>query len=163
MREKQPSIDPYNKMPMNPACIKVCSKEEYWKRVRGIKPPKPPLPHIGHGKIIYLVKAGILAGSLYWTVRQGVWGDQQDVTETMRRWQEYIRSINTRRPPAFDKCGNVILKEQDSIISPIYALYKSFVTNIFSGIYKFPVVIKCMYIDYLNELEKNRRDAKARR
>lgn len=54
-------------------------------------------------------QAGILAGSLYWTVRQGVWGDQQDVTETMRRWQEYIRSINTRRPPTFDKCGNVVV------------------------------------------------------
>lgn len=54
-------------------------------------------------------QAGILAGALYWTVRQGVWGDQQDVTETVRRWQEYIRSINTRRPPTFDKCGNVIV------------------------------------------------------
>lgn len=57
-------------------------------------------------------QAGILVGSVYFTYSQGVWGDQQDVTECIKRWQEYIRSINTRRPPTFDQCGNVIVRKK---------------------------------------------------
>lgn len=56
-------------------------------------------------------QAGILVGAVYFTYSQGVWGDQQDVTECLRRWAEYIRSINTRRPPTFDQCGKVIVRK----------------------------------------------------
>lgn len=56
-----------------------------------------------------LWQAGILVGSVYFTCSQGVWGNQQDVTECLKRWQEYARSINTRRPPTFDHCGKVVV------------------------------------------------------
>ncbi|KAG6463158.1 hypothetical protein O3G_MSEX013708 [Manduca sexta] len=95
-------------LPLNPTCIKVCTKEEY-KLKKGGKTVVPRMPYYAHGKLLYAVKAGLLVGSVYFTYTQGVWGDQQDVTECLKRWQEYIRSINTRRPPTFDQCGNVIV------------------------------------------------------
>lgn len=55
-------------------------------------------------------QAGILIGAVYFTYTQGVWGSQQESTECIRRWQEYLRSLNTRRPPNFDRCGNVIVR-----------------------------------------------------
>ncbi|KOB72629.1 Interleukin-12 receptor subunit beta-2 [Operophtera brumata] len=78
-------------LPLNPTCIRVCTKEEYNLKKGGKK------------------IAGILVGAVYFTYSQGVWGEQRDVTECIRRWQEYVRSINTRRPPTFDSCGKVIV------------------------------------------------------
>ncbi|XP_049878076.1 uncharacterized protein LOC126375221 [Pectinophora gossypiella] len=151
-------------MPVNPTCIRVCNKEEYKLRTC---PPKISLPHvpIGHGKLMYAVKAGLLVGAVYFTYSQGVWGDQQDVTECARRWQEYMRSFNTRRPPNFDKCGKVIVKETtDSLIAPLYAIYKELVTTIFAGVVKFPTILKCMYTNYLKALEqKDLEEAKERK
>ncbi|OWR46979.1 uncharacterized protein LOC116773337 [Danaus plexippus] len=143
-------------LPIHPTCIKVCSKEEYKLRKSGKKLTLPvktvPCPH---GKLMYAVKAGILVGAVYFTYTQGVWGDQRDVTECIRRWQEYIRSINTRRPPVFDQCGNVIKKESsESIIAPMYLIYKRIVTTCFEGIVKFPMILKCAYIDYIKALER---------
>ncbi|XP_050354443.1 uncharacterized protein LOC126776185 [Nymphalis io] len=141
-------------LPLHPTCIKVCTKEEYNLRKSGKKPVLPKMPY-AHGKLMYAVKAGILVGAVYFTHTQGIWGDQQDVTECIRRWQEYIRSINTRRPPTFDQCGNVIRKEcSESLLAPLYAMYKSFVTTCFSGVVKVPLIIKCAYIDYLKALER---------
>lgn len=54
-------------------------------------------------------QAGLLAGAVYFTYKQGIWGDQQDVTECIKRWREYVRSINTRRPPTFDSKGCVVV------------------------------------------------------
>lgn len=78
--------------------------------------PQPPMHFIDFSiiesfqRFVYAPRqAGIIVGSLYFTYTQGVWGDQRQVTECIRRWQEYYRSINTRRPPVFDKCGNVIV------------------------------------------------------
>ncbi|CAH2045941.1 unnamed protein product, partial [Iphiclides podalirius] len=117
-----------------------------------------------HGKLMYAVKAGILVGTAYFTYAQGVWGDQNDVTECIRRWQEYIRSINTRKPPIFDQCGNVIKKENnESLLAPVYSIYKSCVTTCFSGVAKMPLVIKCAYIDYLKALERKRAEEEKER
>ncbi|XP_047994776.1 uncharacterized protein LOC125232966 isoform X2 [Leguminivora glycinivorella] len=117
-----------------------------------------PVPY-GHGKLMYAVKAGLLAGAVYFTYTQGVWGDQRDVNEAIARWQEYIRSMNTRRPPIFDKCGHVIKKDNpESVIAPAYALYKHFVTLCFSGIVKLPQILKCQYLDYLKAIEKKKLD-----
>ncbi|XP_075982759.1 uncharacterized protein LOC142980997 [Anticarsia gemmatalis] len=152
-------------LPLNPTCIKVCSKEEYKIRKSGSKPLAPKMPYYVHGKLMYAVKAGILIGSVYFTYTQGVWGDQRDVTECLKRWSEYIRSLNTRRPPAFDHCGKVIKKESvESLIAPLYALYKNFVTTCFSGVVKVPVLVKCAYFDYLKALErKHQEEVKERR
>ncbi|KAM3958096.1 uncharacterized protein ACR2FA_007890 [Aphomia sociella] len=152
-------------LPLNPTCIKVCSKEEYQLRKSGKKltMPKMPLPY-EHGKLMYAVKAGILVGAVYFTYTQGVWGGQQDVTECIRRWQEYIRSINTRRPPIFDKCGNVIRKENsESVLAPFYSMYKEVVTTCFAGVVKVPLLIKCAYIDYLKALAKKEEEANRER
>ncbi|CAF4798153.1 unnamed protein product [Pieris macdunnoughi] len=143
-------------LPLHPTCIKVCTKEEYEARTC---PGKVQVPKIGpvyaHGKLMYALKAGILVGAVYFTYTQGVWGDQQDVTECISRWQEYIRSINTRRPPIFDMCGNVIRKEStESLLAPAYAMYKSIVTTCFSGVVKVPLLVKCAYLDYLKAIEK---------
>ncbi|RVE40438.1 hypothetical protein evm_014913 [Chilo suppressalis] len=96
-------------LPIRPTCIKVCSKEEYKLRKSGKKITVAKIPY-PHGKLMYAVKAGILVGAVYFTYTQGVWGDQQDTTECIRRWQEYFRSINTRRPPSFDQNGLVIVR-----------------------------------------------------
>ncbi|XP_034833820.1 uncharacterized protein [Maniola hyperantus] len=142
--------------PIHPTCIKVCSKEEYNLKKSPKKAAKIPLPY-AHGKLMYAVKAGLLVGTVYFTYSQGVWGDQQDVTECVRRWQEYIRSINTRRPPVFDQCGNVIRKESsESIFAPVYAIYKYCVTTCFSGVVKVPLLVKCAYVDYLQALERRK-------
>ncbi|CAH2094312.1 unnamed protein product [Euphydryas editha] len=142
-------------LPLHPTCIKVCTKEEYNFKKSGKKVALPKMPPYGHGKLMYAVKAGILVGAVYFTYTQGVWGDQQDVTECIRRWQEYIRSINTRRPPTFDQCGHVIKKEStESLVAPLYTMYKNFVTTCFSGVVKFPLIIKCAYIDYIKALER---------
>ncbi|KAJ0173801.1 hypothetical protein K1T71_010950 [Dendrolimus kikuchii] len=144
-------------LPLNPTCIKVCTREEY--KMKRSKPIVPRLPYYAHGKLMYVVKAGILVGSVYFTYTQGVWGDQQDVTECIRRWQEYVRSINTRRPPTFDQCGNVIRKDStESILAPMYALYKGVVTTCCAGVVKVPLLIKCAYVDYLKALAKKREE-----
>ncbi|XP_023952978.2 uncharacterized protein LOC112056729 [Bicyclus anynana] len=147
---------PVAEFPVQPTCIKVCSKEEYNMKKSPKKVTKIPLPY-AHGKLMYAVKAGILVGSVYFTYSQGVWGNQQDVTECIRRWQEYIRSINTRRPPVFDQCGKVIRRDSsESILAPAYAIYKYVVTTCFSGVVKVPLLIKCAYINYLKALERRR-------
>ncbi|CAB3246347.1 unnamed protein product [Arctia plantaginis] len=147
-------------LPLKPTCIKICTKEEYKIRKTGHKPLQYKPPYYGHGKCMYAVKAGILAGSIYFTYTQGIWGDQREVTECLRRWSEYIRSLNTRRPPTFDHCGNVIKKDSvDSLLAPVYNLYKSFVTTCFSGVVKVPLLIKCAYLEYLKELERKHADA----
>ncbi|XP_053613908.1 uncharacterized protein LOC128677230 [Plodia interpunctella] len=147
---------PVTELPLNPTCIKVCDREEYLLRHSG-KPltvPKPPIPY-AHGKLMYGVKAGILVGAVYFTYTQGIWGDQQDVTECLRRWSEYVRSINTRRPPSFDLCGNVIKKENpESIFAPIYMMYKEVITTCFEGVVKVPLLVKCAYVDYLEAMKK---------
>ncbi|KAL0819893.1 hypothetical protein ABMA28_007905 [Loxostege sticticalis] len=146
---------------LNPTCIKVCTREEYNLRKSGKKltMPKMPLPY-GHGKIMYAVKAGILVGAVYFTYTQGIWGDQQDVTECIRRWQEYLRSINTRRPPTFDARGCVIKKDNnESLLAPVYMIYKEIVTSCFSGVVKVPLLIKCAYVDYLKALERKEAEA----
>ncbi|CAG9789104.1 unnamed protein product [Diatraea saccharalis] len=98
-------------LPIRPTCIKVCTKEEYNLRKSGKKTvTKIPVPYYPHGKLMYAVKAGILVGAVYFTYTQGIWGNQQDTTECIRRWQEYFRSINTRRPPSFDQCGRIIVR-----------------------------------------------------
>ncbi|XP_004921809.1 uncharacterized protein LOC101740955 [Bombyx mori] len=150
-------------LPLSPTCIKVCSREEYKLRKSG-KTITHRVPYYAHGKLLYAVKAGILVGTVYFTYTQGVWGDQQDVTECIKRWQEYIRSINTRRPPTFDQCGKVIRKEStESIVAPIYNIYKSLVTTCFSGVAKLPLVVKCAYIDYLEALEKRKEELEKER
>ncbi|KAI8425351.1 hypothetical protein MSG28_007112 [Choristoneura fumiferana] len=153
-------------LPIKPTCIKVCTKEEYHEmRMGGKKVVKVGPLGYGHGKMMYAIKAGLLVGAVYFTYTQGVWGDQQDVTECMARWSEYVRSLNTRRPPVFDACGKVIRKENpESIIAPLYSMYKEFVTNFFSGVVKLPLVVKCAYFDYLKEMErKAQEDLKERR
>ncbi|XP_072929525.1 uncharacterized protein [Epargyreus clarus] len=143
-------------LPLHPTCIKVCSKEEYKLKKSGkrLTMPKMTLPY-GHGRLMYAVKAGILVGAVYFTYTQGVWGDQQDVTECIRRWQEYLRSINTRRPPVFDQCGNIVRRETtDTFLAPIYSMYKTAVTTCFAGVVKVPLIIKCAYFDYLEALRK---------
>lgn len=141
--------------PLHPTCIKVCTKEEYKMKKSGQSVVIPRKPHYAHGKLLYAVKAGIVVGSLYFTYTQGVWGDQRQVTECIRRWQEYFRSINTRRPPIFDKCGNVIKKDTvESLLGPLYSAYKSAVTTCFAGVVKVPLMIKCAYFDYLKALER---------
>ncbi|XP_035449467.1 uncharacterized protein LOC118275565 [Spodoptera frugiperda] len=158
MYEKCPQTEKYSireEYHLHPTCIKVCTKEEYKMKKSGQSPVVPRVPHYVHGKLMYAVKAGIIVGSLYFTYTQGVWGDQRQVTECIRRWQEYYRSINTRRPPVFDKCGNVIKKDTvESILGPAYSLYKSAVTTCFAGVVKVPLLIKCAYFDYLKALEK---------
>ncbi|XP_038206962.1 uncharacterized protein LOC119828782 [Zerene cesonia] len=147
-------------LPLHPTCIKVCTREEYEARKCGRTLELPKIgPVYAHGKLMYAVKAGILVSAVYFTYTQGIWGNQQDVTECIRRWQEYIRSINTRRPPTFDHCGNVIRKESsESILAPLYSMYKSLVTTCFSGVVKVPLLIKCAYLDYLKALEKMKDD-----
>ncbi|KAJ8713840.1 hypothetical protein PYW08_007460 [Mythimna loreyi] len=145
--------------PLTPTCIKVCSKEEYKIRKGGKTVALPSIPHYVHGKLMYAIKAGIIVGSIYFTYTQGVWGDQRDVTECVRRWQEYVRSINTRRPPVFDQCGNVIRKDTvENVMGPVYTMYKSAVTTCFAGVVKVPILIKCAYFDYLKALEKKKDD-----
>ncbi|XP_050666103.1 uncharacterized protein LOC126966185 [Leptidea sinapis] len=143
-------------LPLQPTCIKVCTKEEYRaKTCPGLYGPKKVPLTYPHGKLMYGVKAGILLGAVYFTYSQGIWGDQQDVTECLCRWQEYIRSINTRRPPVFDEFGNVIRKEAtESILAPAYSIYKTIVTTCFAGVVKVPVLMKCAYVDYLKALKK---------
>ncbi|XP_060805305.1 uncharacterized protein LOC106129496 [Amyelois transitella] len=158
---------PVQEVPLNPTCIKVCDKEEFKLRKSGkakkIAMPKMPLPY-AHGKLMYAVKAGILVGAVYFTYTQGVWGDQQDVSECLRRWSEYIRSINTRRPPSFDLCGNVIKKEStESILAPIYLMYKEVVTTCFSGVVKVPLLFKCAYVAYLDAMKKKEEQANIER
>ncbi|KAL0869356.1 hypothetical protein ABMA27_007607 [Loxostege sticticalis] len=151
----------FSELALNPTCIKVCTREEYNLRKSGKKltMPKMPLPY-GHGKIMYAVKAGILVGAVYFTYTQGIWGDQQDVTECIRRWQEYLRSINTRRPPTFDARGCVIKKDNnESLLAPVYMIYKEIVTSCFSGVVKVPLLIKCAYVDYLKALERKEAEA----
>ncbi|XP_022817387.1 uncharacterized protein LOC111350187 [Spodoptera litura] len=144
---------------LHPTCIKVCTREEYKLKKSGQTVAVPRVPHYVHGKLMYAIKAGIIVGSLYFTYTQGVWGDQRQVTECIRRWQEYYRSINTRRPPIFDKCGNVIKKDTvESILGPVYAMYKSAVTTCFAGVVKVPLLIKCAYFDYLKALEKKQEE-----
>ncbi|XP_063539291.1 uncharacterized protein LOC134748437 [Cydia strobilella] len=149
----------FTELPLNPTCIRVCPRHEVLARMKGELPPKMcPVPY-GHGKLMYAVKAGLLVGAVYFTYTQGVWGDQRDVTEAIARWQEYIRSMNTRRPPVFDKCGLVIKKENpESIIAPAYALYKHFVTLCFAGIVKLPQILKCQYLEYLKAIHKKKLD-----
>ncbi|KPJ10061.1 hypothetical protein RR48_05696 [Papilio machaon] len=149
-------------LPIHPTCINICTKELQLKSAK--KLPKVTAPY-AHGKLMYLVKAGILVGTAYFTYSQGVWGDQNDSTECIRRWQEYMRSINTRKPPLFDKCGRVVKKENnESLLAPLYSFYKSFVTTCFSGIVKIPVHVKCAYLDYLKALErKEAEEAKERK
>ncbi|XP_068619394.1 uncharacterized protein [Battus philenor] len=140
-------------LPIQPTCLKICRKEDLEVKKPGTK-KMPKVPY-AHGKLMYAVKAGILVGAVYFTHSQGVWGGQKDVTECVHRWQEYMRSINTRKPPVFDKCGNVVRKEScESLVAPLYSLYKSLVTTCFSGIVKVPMIIKCAYIDYLKALER---------
>ncbi|KAL4711745.1 hypothetical protein ACJJTC_015811 [Scirpophaga incertulas] len=158
---KRPDCSQIPEQRINPTCIRVCSKEEYKLRKSGKKaPPKITVPHYAHGKFMYGVKAGLLVGAVYFTYTQGVWGDQQDVTECIRRWQEYIRSINTRMPPSYDQCGKVIRKDnQESLLAPIYTMYKEIVTSCFSGVVKVPLLVKCAYIDYLKALERKEKEA----
>ncbi|XP_026734494.1 uncharacterized protein LOC113498616 [Trichoplusia ni] len=165
MYEKCTPVEKYScprvaELPLKPTCIKVCSREEFKLKRSGQAVVMPRMPHYVHGKLLYAVKAGILIGSVYFTYTQGVWGDQQEVTECLRRWQEYIRSINTRRPPIFDHCGNVIKKDTvESFVAPLYAMYKSAVTTCFAGVVKVPLIIKCAYLDYLKALEKKHEEA----
>ncbi|KAJ2942074.1 hypothetical protein O0L34_g10991 [Tuta absoluta] len=160
---RQPCI-PIAELPVNPVCIKVCDREEYI-RCTCPKPTVKTYPHIGHGKLMYVVKAGLLAGAVYFTYAQGIWGDQRDVDECMRRWQEYMRSLSTRRPPTFDKCGKVVAKEtSDTILGPLYNMYKAAVTTVFAGVVKFPSIIKCMYLDYQKTMmQKEIEEAKERK
>ncbi|XP_028165925.1 uncharacterized protein LOC135080751 [Ostrinia nubilalis] len=175
IRQQKPDMQIYDKctpaakidcsripeMAINPTCIKVCTREEYKLRKSGKKltMPKMPLPY-GHGKLMYAVKAGLLVGAVYFTYTQGVWGDQQDVTECIRRWQEYLRSINTRRPPTFDQRGCVVKKDNnESLLAPLYMLYKDIVTSCFSGVVKVPLLVKCAYVDYLKALERKEAEA----
>ncbi|CAK1583353.1 unnamed protein product [Parnassius mnemosyne] len=153
-------------LPIHPTCLKVCTKEEYCMLQSGKKyalPKKMSVPY-AHGKLMYAVKAGILVGAVYFTYTQGVWGDQQDVTECIRRWQEYMRSINTRRPPVYDRCGNVVREENaESFLAPLYSIYKNFITTSFAGVVKVPLIVKCAYLDYLKALERKQADEEKER
>ncbi|GBP58395.1 hypothetical protein EVAR_40965_1 [Eumeta japonica] len=55
-------------------------------------------------------RACVLATVTWWTWNEGVWGDQRDAAECAARWREYIEAIHTRRPPAYDRCGRVIVR-----------------------------------------------------
>ncbi|CAG4931106.1 unnamed protein product [Parnassius apollo] len=152
-------------LPIHPTCLKVCTKEEYSMLQSGKKhaSPKMSVPY-AHGKLMYAVKAGILVGAVYFTYAQGVWGNQQDVTECVRRWQEYMRSINTRRPPVYDRCGHVVREENtESLLAPFYSIYKNFITTSFAGVVKIPLIVKCAYLDYLKALEKKQADEEKER
>lgn len=148
---------------VHPTCIKVCSKDELKLCQQGKSMPLPKRPVIApHGKIAYLVKAGILVGTAFFTYNQGVWGEQAQAVECWSRWKEYMKSINSRQPPTFDACGNVVKTEiGGSLIAPLYDFYKDIITSCFSGVVKLPQILKCAYIDYLKAAEK-RKDELAR-
>ncbi|CAG9105963.1 unnamed protein product [Plutella xylostella] len=144
--------------PLRPTCIKVCTNEN--EKGKGVPRPPPP-PYYAHGKLMWGVKAGILAGAIYFTYKQGVWGDQREAMECLDRWSEYAKSLNTRRPPQFDKCGNVIKTEGGvSLLQPVYIIYKEIITTCFSGVVKIPMMIKCAYTDYVTALERHWDDTK---
>ncbi|PZC74554.1 uncharacterized protein LOC110379533 [Helicoverpa armigera] len=155
---------PQPDIPLHPTCIKVCSRHEYKMKKSGQTVAIPRMPYYVHGKLLYAIKAGIIVGSLYFTYTQGVWGDQREVTECLRRWSEYLRSINTRRPPVFDQCGNVIKKDTvETMAGPLYSIYKSAVTTCFAGVVKVPLLIKCAYFDYLKAMEKKKMEEEMER
>ncbi|CAH0728112.1 unnamed protein product, partial [Brenthis ino] len=44
-------------------------------------------------------------------------------------------------------------ESSESLLAPLYAMYKGFVTTCFAGVVKVPLIVKCAYIDYLKALE----------